>query len=118
MISGYIILQLLDKHCIKNDEHDHGHGHNNTDLPKVDFFIGELFEEFGDSNNGSEISHENFEKMYEKLKLGSGNHSSTTTNTGDGDGDHSGHNHRRRKRRALESEENHEEFKKVISRFF
>ena len=38
LATGYIVLQLVDKHCIESDhDHgshnhtDHGHGHNHTD---------------------------------------------------------------------------------------
>ena len=122
LISGFIILKLVDKHCISTEEEDHNHGTDtdhdhdkNSTLPKASFFIGELFEEFGTivvANNNSEISHEGFEKIYEKLKLGSHNDSSkSTTDTG---GDHSGHDHRRRKRRSTH-DEHHDEHKKVCS---
>lgn len=119
LISGYIVLQLVDKHCIESDGHNHSeHGRNHTDhrhgnhteLPKVGFFIGELFEEFADANSRTEISHEGFEKMYGKLSLGSTASTGTDNHGHTGDGDHSGHDHQRRKRRAA----GHDELKKVI----
>ena len=134
LISGYIVLQLVDKHCIETEGHDHhghgnhtdhghgnhtDHGHGNhtdhAELPKVGFFIKELFEEFADANGGSEISHEGFEKMYAKLSLGStaSNGTDNHGHKGDGDHDHSGHDHKRRKRRAAD----HDELKKVIFDF-
>ena len=142
LISGYIVLQLVDKHCIETEGHDHhghgnhtdhghgnhtdhghgnhtDHGHGNhtdhAELPKVGFFIEELFEKFADANGGSEISHEGFEKMYAKLSLGStaSNGTDNHGHKGDGDHDHSGHDHKRRKRRAAD----HDELKKVIFDF-
>ena len=78
--SAFIILKLLDNNCIKHEEH------GSSKLPEKGDFVKSILSEFG---NKSHMSHENFEALITKLKLGGENADITE--------DHSSHDHRRRR---------------------
>ena len=86
-LSSYIILQLIEGHCIAE------HAHKASTLPKSKEFIDSLFKEYG--TNGT-ISLDKFEALLKKLGIGNEAHTATTTG-----GSHAGHNHR--KRRSIEA---------------
>lgn len=110
-VAGFIILKLLDHHCIKEEHHNHegNRTNGNEEIPAPGFFVDEIFQEFG---NKSLMTYENFEAFYSKLKLGktAQNTSSKTKNSHDNHDDHDdhdGHDHRR-KRRATDDDHDHD----------
>ena len=80
-LSAYLVLQLLEGHCIAE------HQHKASKLPTAKEFVEVLFKEYG--TNGK-ITLAKFEALLKKL--GIGNEPTTTTST-----DHSGHDHRKRR---------------------
>ena len=93
-LSGYILLQLMNGHCIAA----HEHVTTPASLPAPKAFVDALYKEF--SKNGT-IPFAKFKSLLGILGIGNSGVTTTTT-TG-----HEGHNHR--KRRSAEEEEEEED---------
>ncbi|RDD41650.1 Zinc transporter ZIP12 [Trichoplax sp. H2] len=90
-----LIEKLAKGQCISNnvnssghDDHDHHNHTSSVKLPDQGFFQRHIFEIY--ASNGR-INITNFQKLMQKLSIGT----TTTTTTNHSGHDHSGHNHKR-----------------------
>ena len=97
-ITSQILVQIFKGNCYKEESHGDG---ERKQLPTAHSFVDGILNDFG---NSTHMSRMEFERLYEKLKLGGGEHDHEEHEELH-EGEHEHEDHKRKKRRRREADD-------------